>query len=185
MKFAVIALLAFFFRSVISHDSTNRPQAPILEPPAVNIPAKAPAPLLCSLPRKIVDASHMIKAAARKHKVQAALVKSIVKAESDFDANAVSPKGAIGLMQLMPETAQQFGADPSIPEQNIDAGTRYLKVLLDRYRHCRNPLPRAIAAYNAGPAVVDKYRGVPPYKETQGYVSRVLAYFREFQRNPG
>jgi soluble lytic murein transglycosylase-like protein len=185
MKFAVIALLAFFFRSVISHESHNRPQVPLPESPAVTVPAKTPSLLLSRLPVKIIDATHIIKAAAQRHKVKAALVKSIVKAESQFNANAVSPKGAIGLMQLMPETAQQFGADPLIPEQNIDAGTRYLKVLLNRYSRYRNCLPRAIAAYNAGPAVVDKFRGVPPYKETRGYVTRVLSYLREFERNRG
>jgi soluble lytic murein transglycosylase-like protein len=185
MKFAVIALLAFFFRSVISHDAHHRPPALLSESPAVTLPAKTPALLLSNLPVKIIDPTHIIKAAARKHKVRAALVKSIVKAESQFNANAVSPKGAIGLMQLMPQTAQQFGADPLIPEQNIDAGTRYLKVLLQRYSRYRNCLPRAIAAYNAGPGVVDKFRGVPPYKETRGYVTRVLTYLREFERDRG
>jgi soluble lytic murein transglycosylase-like protein len=183
MKFVVIALLSFFFRSVISHEIQIRSHGLIPESPAINEPAKTPALLLSKLPPKIIDPTHFIKAAARKHNVQAALVKGIVKAESQFNANAVSPKGAIGLMQLMPETAQQFGADPTVPEQNIDAGTQYLKVLLNRYRHCRNPLPRAIAAYNAGPGAVDKFRGVPPYKETRGYVTRVLTYMREFHRN--
>jgi soluble lytic murein transglycosylase-like protein len=185
MKFAVIALLAFFFRSVISHEIHFKRQVQLPESPVVNLPAKAPTLQLSKLPPKIIDPTHFIKAAAQKHKVQAALVKSICKAESQFNANAVSPRGAIGLMQLMPETAQQFGADPLVPEQNIDAGTRYLKVLLDRYRHCRNGLPRAIAAYNAGPGMVDKFRGIPPFKETRGYVTRVLSYFRQFQRNPG
>ena len=74
--------------------------------------------LLNRLPKKIVDPTHIIRAAAKKHKVKPALVKSIVAAESAFNANAVSPKGALGLMQLMPETAQQYGADPLIPEQN-------------------------------------------------------------------
>ena len=185
MKFVVIALLAIFFASVISHDILHRPQtARLPEPPVVNLPAKAPKLELSKLPPKIIDPTHFIKAAARKHNVQAALVKSIVKAESQFNANAVSPKGAIGLMQLMPETAQQFGADPFIPEQNIEAGTRYLKVLIDRYRHCRNGLPRAIAAYNAGPGMVDKFKGIPPFKETRGYVIRVLTYFRQFKRGP-
>jgi soluble lytic murein transglycosylase-like protein len=182
MKFAVIALLSFLFRSVISHEIQARPQAALAESPEVTLPAKTPALLLSKLPPKIIDPSHFIKAAAKKHNVQVALVSSIVKAESQFNANAVSPKGAIGLMQLMPETAQQFGADPTIPEQNIDAGTQYLKVLLNRYRHCRNPLPRAIAAYNAGPGMVDKFRGIPPFKETRVYVTRVLAYMRQFQR---
>ncbi len=76
----------------------------------------------------------------------------------------------------------QYGADPSIPEQNIDAGTRYLRVLMDKYRRHRNSLTRVIAAYNAGPRAVDRYRGVPPFRETRGYVVRVLSYLRRFEK---
>ena len=111
---------------------------------------------------------------ARRHGLPEALVRSIVKAESNGNARAVSPKGAIGLMQLMPATAKQLGADPYIPEQNVDAGTRYLKVLLARYEDKDDQVARAVAAYNAGPGAVDKYKGVPPYRETQTYVRRVL-----------
>jgi soluble lytic murein transglycosylase-like protein len=88
-------------------------------------------------------------------------------------------------MQLMPQTAQQFGADPMNPAQNIDAGTRYLRVLLDRYRSHHNCVTRAIAAYNAGPGMVDKYRGVPPFRETRNYVVKVLTFFRLYQRDLG
>jgi soluble lytic murein transglycosylase-like protein len=122
----------------------------------------------------------LIATAAAKHNVPAAFVQSIVAAESNFNCAAVSPKGAIGLMQLMPETAQQFGADPSIPAQNIDAGTHYLRVLMDRYQKKRNQMKHVIAAYNAGPGMVDKYHGVPPFRETRCYVTRVLAFFRQF-----
>src|SRR5215831_10521795 len=103
MKFAVIALLAIFFCSVISHRTHRPPQAPLPESPVVTLPAKTPSLLVSKLPAKIIDPTHIIRAAAKKHKVQAALVKGIVKAESAFNANAVSPKGAVGLMQLMPE----------------------------------------------------------------------------------
>jgi Transglycosylase SLT domain len=125
----------------------------------------------------------LIQKAALRHKVPAAFVKSIVAAESNFDCNAVSPKGAIGLMQLMPATAQQYDADPTIPEQNIDAGTHYLRVLMDRYqnRNGRCSLPRVIAAYNAGPGMVDKYRGIPPFPETRQYVVRVMGFLRKFE----
>ncbi len=111
---------------------------------------------------------------AKRHGLPEALVRSIVKAESNGNARAVSPKGAIGLMQLMPATAKQLGADPTDPEQNVDAGTRYLKGLLARYEDKDDQVARAVAAYNAGPGAVDKYKGVPPYRETQTYVRRVL-----------
>ncbi len=128
------------------------------------------------------EAHAMIRAAAIRHNVPAAFVKSIVAAESNFDCDAVSPKGAIGFMQLMPETAQEYGVDPTIPEQNIDGGTRYLGVLIHRYQKSKNWLSRTIAAYNAGPRMVDRYRGVPPFRETRTYVARVLSYLRQFER---
>jgi soluble lytic murein transglycosylase-like protein len=128
------------------------------------------------------DAHAMIRAAALKHNVPAAFVKSIVAAESNFDAAAVSARGAIGLMQLMPELAMEYGVDPRIPEQNIDGGTRYLGVLIHRYQRSRDWLRRTIAAYNAGPGMVDKYRGVPPFRETRNYVARVLGYLRQFEK---
>ena len=84
-------------------------------------------------------------------------------------------------MQLMPATAQLFGADPAVPAQNVDAGTHYLRILLAKYHKYRDGLRRVIAAYNAGPAAVDHYRGVPPYPETRTYVARVLYYLRLFR----
>jgi soluble lytic murein transglycosylase-like protein len=127
------------------------------------------------------DTRALIRSAALRHRVSAAFVKSIVAAESNFNPEAVSPKGAIGLMQLMPSTAQQFGVDPTNPEQNIDGGTRYLRFLIDRYHRCRDWMRRVIAAYNAGPAMVDRYRGVPPFPETRQYVARVLSFLRLFE----
>ncbi len=111
---------------------------------------------------------------AKRHGLPEALVRSIVKAESNGNARAISPKGAIGLMQLMPGTARQLGVDPTIPEQNVDAGTRYLRDLLAKYEDKDDQVACAVAAYNAGPGAVDKYKGVPPYRETQTYVRRVL-----------
>src|SRR5204863_8999655 len=118
--------------------------------------------------------------AAAKHNVPAAFVQSIVAAESNFNCGAISPKGAIGLMQLMPETALQFGADPKVPAQNIDAGTRYLRWLMNRYQKSRSSMQRVIAAYNAGPGMVDRYHGIPPFRETRSYVTRVLGFFKQF-----
>jgi soluble lytic murein transglycosylase-like protein len=131
---------------------------------------------------KVVDAHALIRGAAKKHGVPAAFVKSIVAAESNFNCAAISSKGAIGLMQLMPDTAREYGADPNIPEQNVDAGTHYLRVLMDKYHRYDNSLPRVIAAYNAGPGMVDRYHGVPPFRETRRYVLRVLRFMRRFQR---
>src|SRR5262249_12916133 len=101
--------------------------------------------------------------------------------ESRFDANAVSPKGAVGLMQLMPAIAQRYGVDPLIPEQNIDGGTRYLGDLIQRYAGREDALECAIAAYNAGPAAVDRHNGVPPYKQTREYVQRILDLLKQHE----
>ena len=109
-------------------------------------------------------------AAADRYGLPRALVRSVMAAESGFEPLAISPKGAIGLMQLMPGTAQVLGADPHDPAQNVDAGTRYLRDLLEKYNY---GLRHALAAYNAGPGAVDKYNGVPPYRETIDYISRI------------
>jgi soluble lytic murein transglycosylase-like protein len=150
--------------------------------PPPNLLLRWLAPVFRAPVSRIADLPALIRAAARKHRVPAAFITSIVAAESNFDPGATSPKGAIGLMQLMPATAQRFGADPAVPEQNVDAGTHYLRVLLDRYHGYRNCLTRVIAAYNAGPGVVDRYHGVPPYRETRTYVARVLGFMKKFQR---
>jgi soluble lytic murein transglycosylase-like protein len=126
----------------------------------------------------------MIRRAASKHNVPAALVKSIVAAESNFAWDAISPKGAIGLMQLMPDTAKEYGADPMDPWQNVDAGTHYLRFLLDKYQHHRNSIFRVVAAYNAGPGMVDRYHGIPPFRETRQYVVRVMRFLLRFKKEP-
>ena len=122
----------------------------------------------------------LIDGAAARHQVPAAFIASIVAAESNFNCAAISPRGAVGLMQLMPETAKQFGADPAVPAENIDAGTRYLRWLMERYQKRRNSINHVIAAYNAGPGMVDRYRGIPPFRETRMYVARVLGFLRQF-----
>ena len=114
--------------------------------------------------------------------MQPALVKAVIAAESNFDPGAVSRKGARGLMQLMPDTAEALGIDdPLQPTDNVRGGTRYLRSMLDRY----GDLSRALAAYNAGPSAVDRYGGVPPYPETQDYVNRVLTYYRAYHGDFG
>ncbi len=145
---------------------------------------RLPAPTPTSPPplKQLVDPHALIREAASKHGVPPALVKSIMAAESNFVSDVVSPKGAIGLMQLMPETAIEFGADPMDPKQNVDAGVQYLHYLLGRYQKHRNALTRVIAAYNAGPGMVDRYHGIPPFRETRQYVARVLWFLRTFQK---
>jgi soluble lytic murein transglycosylase-like protein len=130
---------------------------------------------------KLEEVHALIASASRKHGVPTALVKSIVAIESNFRCDAVSSRGSVGLMQLLPATARQYGADARVPEQNIDAGTRYLRFLIERYRHSSTPLKNVIAAYNAGFGAVDRYQGVPPFRETQGYVIRVLALMQQYQ----
>jgi soluble lytic murein transglycosylase-like protein len=113
-----------------------------------------------------------IREIAQQHGVSATLVEAVVRAESGFDPAAVSPKGAGGLMQLMPQTAAALGvADRFDPRENIRGGVRHLRYLLDRYQ---GSVVLALAAYNAGEGAVDTYRGIPPYPETQQYVERVL-----------
>jgi len=109
-------------------------------------------------------------AAADRYGLPRGLVRSVMANESAFQPGAVSPKGAIGLMQLMPDTARELGADPRDPAQNVDAGTRYLRDLLQKYGGL---LWHALAAYNAGPAAVDRFNDVPPYRETLNYIKRI------------
>ena len=108
-----------------------------------------------------------------------AIVHSVAKAESGYQPNAVSPKGAIGIMQLMPATAAELNADPHDPAQNTEAGARYLRDLLVKYENDPHQVSKAVAAYNAGPGAVDKYNGIPPYRETVDYVNRVLKEYEK------
>lgn len=124
---------------------------------------------------KVYD--ELVKKAALKYGVDYNLIKSVIKAESLYDSNAVSTAGAKGLMQLMPATAEQMGVKKIFdPEQNIMGGTKYLKWLLNKFKDSR----KAVAAYNAGPAAVIFYNGTPPYKETTNYVQKVSDFYKNY-----
>lgn len=123
------------------------------------------------------DLAETVKTASGEYQLDPDLVTSVIRAESDFNVRAVSPKGAQGLMQLMPQTATTLGVHNAFdPEANVHAGTRYLRELLERYNF---DLIKALAAYNAGPQRVEQYNGVPPYYETRAYVARIVRDFNK------
>lgn len=123
----------------------------------------------------------IIKSLASEYGVDKSLVKAVIHAESGYNPNAVSSKGAQGLMQLMPKTAQGLKVNNSFdPKDNIRGGIRYLRFLLDTFK---GDVTLALAAYNAGLSRVSQYGGVPPYQETRNYISRVLAYQKTYQNN--
>ena len=123
----------------------------------------------------------IINSCALQYGVDKSLVKAVIHAESGYDPNAVSAKGASGLMQLMPQTAKSLKVANSFdPADNIRGGVRYLKFLLDTFR---GDVTLALAAYNAGLSRVAQYNGVPPYEETRNYVARVMQYRKSYQNN--
>jgi len=127
--------------------------------------------------RSQADLSQVVNEASDRYRLDPDLVTSVIKAESAFNAHAVSPKGAQGLMQLMPGTASQLGVPNAFdPQANVEGGTKYLRELLERYNF---DVVKALAAYNAGPQRVEKFGGVPPYYETKAYVARVVKDFNK------
>jgi membrane-bound lytic murein transglycosylase MltF len=149
-----------------SSDRASSLRSPLLAKDARN---GAPGPQL--------DLNEVVNAASGRYRLDPDLVSSVIKAESGFNVRAVSPKGAQGLMQLMPDTALKLGVpDAFDPRANVEGGTRYLRELLERYDF---DLVKALAAYNAGPLRVEQYGGVPPYYETRAYVARVVKDFNK------
>ena len=126
--------------------------------------------------------SPLVEQAARDYQLDQALLHAVIAVESDYNPHAVSERGAVGLMQLMPQTARRYGVrNPRDPAQNIRGGARYLRDLMEKFD---NDLTLTLAAYNAGEdAVVRHGNRVPPYRETRSYVPRVLDFYREYQRN--
>ncbi len=143
------------------------------------LPQFALAKLKCPPPKEQQQYDRIILAAAKKYKVDAALIHAVIKQESCYYRLAVSHAGAEGLMQLMPATARRFNVTNAfVAEQNIHAGTKYLAWLLKRFK---GNIRFAVAAYNAGEGKVDRYKGIPPYKETRNYVKHVIRNYRQFK----
>jgi len=140
------------------------------DPAAASTETSRPATLSPAAPAKSTD--QIVREESESQGVDSDFLHSVIRQESAGNARAVSSAGARGLMQLMPDTAQKLGVTDSFsPEQNVHGGARYLRELLDRYH---GDAVKALAAYNAGPGAVDRYRGVPPYRETQLYVQRIV-----------
>ena len=140
--------------------------------PVTAMPASVHEPLVAAAPVSVGgDIVEMIDRIAAQYEVEAPLVHSVIRAESNYNAMAISNKGALGMMQLIPSTARRFGVqNPFDPRQNVEGGVRYLRFLLNYFS---GDYPKAIAAYNAGENAVDRYRGIPPYPETRNYVYQV------------
>ena len=147
--------------------------------PAPPTPTAADAQIIAAEPVATPDVKQLVNDAAAKYGIDADFVHRVVAQESGYRTNAVSPVGAVGPMQLMPGTAAMYGVDPHDPEQNIDGGTHYLRDLLNMYKDSDTQLSHTLAAYNAGPGAVARYNGVPPYRETQHYVRKILNRYKK------
>jgi soluble lytic murein transglycosylase-like protein len=153
---------------------TNAPRDPAYQRMGIALP-RVPEVARAVAVRDTGGYLHHVRNASVRYGVSEKLVTAVIRAESDFNPRAVSPKGARGLMQLMPQTASLLGVRDSFdPAENIDGGVRHLRRLIDRFS---NNVPLAVAAYNAGENAVTHYRGIPPYPETQGYVQKVMLFF--------
>jgi len=151
-----------------------------VQPAVVSPSGPAGTMQVAANPAAGVDLDQLVRDASTRHRLDPDFVNSVIKAESNFQNRAVSRKGAQGLMQLMPDTASKLGvANPFDPKANVEGGTAYLSQLLDLYH---DDAIKALAAYNAGANRVDQYHGVPPYRETQAYVARIVRDFNAKKR---
>lgn len=193
----IIAVILAFTLATIEHRHLFRKKEKVLAPPSSQLqpnekksyrPPIASAALVQKMHAKVqkrleptkrsLRYDNIIKREAEQYGVSPALVKAVIKAESNFNPNAVSPAGAVGLMQVLPQTARRMGVqNPSHPASNIKVGVKYLRELLDEFD---NNEALAVAAYNSGPYKVKRYNGVPPYKETMAFVRRVMKYYRSY-----
>lgn len=156
-------------------DTAPPPRTPPRPQAEAASPQTSAGPAQTAISRQ--ELNKMVASAGERHQLDPDFINSVIRAESDFHPFAVSKKGAQGLMQLMPETASQLGvANAFDPNSNVEAGTKYLRELLEKYNF---DVAKALAAYNAGPKRVDQYHGIPPYFETQAYISRII---RDFNR---
>jgi len=150
------------------------------------VPDPGPATVLKDTPVMNIPgpAARLIGPYAGKHNLRPELIQAVMEVESGYQVNARSRVGAIGLMQLMPQTAKYLKVNPHDPDQNVEGGTRLLDTLVKRYETRRNGLALALAAYNAGAGAVDRFGGIPPYKETRQYVAKVIRRFKELVQEP-
>lgn len=178
---AADAVAKLDFSSVLAGSGVGQTIAAAATPTAT-VPATPTTGAATTLGGEPTAFDGLITAAAQRYGVDPALLKGLIRAESDFDPNAGSPAGAGGLVQLMPSTAASLGVtDRFDPAQSIDGGARYLKQQLDAFG---GDVTKALAAYNAGPGAVRRYDGVPPYAETQAYVQKVQQYAAEYRVAP-
>jgi hypothetical protein len=159
---------------VMPKEVAARVHEPLVQPAAES---SGSAPIAVAFSSNVIE---MIDQIARLYDVEGPLVHSVIRAESNYNPQAVSNKGAMGMMQLIPSTARRFGVrNPFDPKQNVEGGVRYLRFLLDYYK---NDYQKTIAAYNAGEGAVDRYQGIPPYTETRNYVTQVAINLRAARR---
>jgi soluble lytic murein transglycosylase-like protein len=170
----VITSLIYTTVYAVNYETNNPKYIDELTAIPISIPTPKPTPKPCPIQTSITEAS-------KKYNVENELIKAIITHESNFDQSVISTAGAIGLMQLMPDTAKWLNVDPYNAKENIMGGTRYIGLLLKQYKR----LDLALACYNAGEGNVNKYNGIPPFKETQNYVRNVTNTYNKLKGGNG